>query len=64
MYLYLVNKIKTLRLSDHEFFRAAHQWAFNHCPIDLMPDVIQFRLHQTIPKYVVSFVEHLKETAK
>lgn len=63
MYLYLVHKIKVLRLTDLEFFKAAHQWAFGHCPIDLMPDVMQFRQHQVIPKYVVSFVEHLKETS-
>lgn len=64
MLLYLTNKMKELRLTDREFFKAAHQWCFNHCPADLDPDVFTFREHGVVPKYVETFLKHLQENGR
>jgi hypothetical protein len=62
MLLYLVKTIEDLRVTDRQFFRLAHIWCFGTDP-DLGNDVMEFKLHSIIPKYVERYLNHLKETS-
>lgn len=43
------------------FFRYAHIYCFNR-DADVVPDVVQFKLHAICPPYVLRYVKHIMET--
>jgi hypothetical protein len=59
MHLYLQARLVTLHVSDHYFFRMAHQWKFGR---DVNPerDVWSYRHVGVIPSYVVEYVKELQ----
>ena len=62
MILYLVDTLHRLRTDERAFFKLAHFWCFGTNP-DLGNDVMEFKLHGVIPKYVERYLNHLKESS-
>lgn len=61
MLLYLVETLNRLRRDDLSFFQEAYIWAFKK-EGEVSNDVVQYRLHAIIPKYVQKYLQHIKES--
>ncbi len=60
MMLYLVNTMIRLNLSEHEFFRLAHIWAFKGRDPNIHDDVAQYQLNGVVPKYVQRYLHYIQ----
>lgn len=58
MLLSLVLAIERSKLTEVDFFRCAHQWAFGK-DCASTTDYEQFKLHGIIPKYVIQYLKEM-----
>lgn len=61
MLLFLKYLITQTGNDDYSFFRAAYYWKFQK-ECNSATDVVQYRLHATVPKYVEEYVVHIQHS--
>jgi hypothetical protein len=60
MLLYLKEAIKRCGNDDLQFFQTSYTWMFDRV-FECTTDVLQYRLHGVVPKYVQEYVKHLQQ---
>lgn len=61
MLLFLKYAIKATGDNDLLFFETAYYWRFQKRQ-EVFNDLVQYRLHAIVPKYVEEYVRHLQQT--
>lgn len=61
MFLYLAHKIHEAGGDEQRFFRCAYMWRFGK-DYDCVTDVVQYKLHAIVPRYVQDYVRHLQSS--
>lgn len=59
MLLYLKEMIRRSGGDDLQFFQSAYIFVFDKF-YECVSDVVQYRLHGIVPKYVQTYLEHIK----
>lgn len=60
MLLYFCNTVEKLRTTPLEFFETAYIWRFDKLG-HVTPDFCEYLNHGILPKYVVDYLNHLKQ---
>ena len=57
----MLDYVSRNRIQLYDFFRYAHIWRFER-DVDVSTDLVQFKLHAIMPRFVEEYVCHIQRT--